>query len=206
MESPSPSNAPDNGSPSPGPTTARPKRRPSKVNRELSSAPMRVFAKVQLDAQLKRVEKEWARCAANAEEVAIHDLRVSLRRFGEGLWLFRRLFPKPARKQVREEFRTIMRLSARVRDVDIVIGSYALSGVAPSPEIGLFLENERSIAEAAFNAALAVGLKTAASQRWRETLQLVPQATQSPDPPAAPEEVDRVVPVPAENTAGDAQP
>jgi CHAD domain-containing protein len=167
---------------------------------------MPAFAKIQLDAQLKRVEKEWARCAVNAEEVAIHDLRVSLRRFGEGLWLFRRLFPKPARKQVREEFRTIMRLSARVRDVDIVIGSYALSGVPPTPAMGLFLENERSIAEAAFNAALAVGLKTSASQRWRETLQLVPQTTPSQQALAAPDEVAPVTPVPAEDTAGDPQP
>jgi len=114
---------------------------------------------------------------------------VALRRFGEGLWLFRRLFPKAERRQVREELRGVMRLSARVRDVDIVLGSFTLASVAVSAEIRLFLENERSIAAAAFEAALAVGLRTQAGRRWRETLKLSPKAPPAseviPDSPGA---------------------
>ncbi|MGA7409521.1 MAG: CHAD domain-containing protein [Bryobacteraceae bacterium] len=147
----------------------------SHVNQGLSAAPIQEFARFQLDERLKRVEKEWGRCAGTADEIAIHDFRVALRRFGEGLWLFRRLFPKHERRQVREELRAVMRLSARVRDVDIVMGSFTLAAVTVSPEILLFLQNERSIAEAAFEAALAVGLRTEAGKRWRQTLQLVPE-------------------------------
>ncbi len=178
MESQSPSNAPDSEpveSAQPRPVLRRTNRRSgSHVNHELSVAPIQEFARLQLDERLKRVEKEWERCAGAADELAIHDFRVALRRFGEGLWLFRRLFRKPDRRQVREELRAVMRLSARVRDVDIVMGSFTLAGVTVSPEIRLFLQNERSIAEAAFEAALAVGLRTQAGKRWRQTLHLKP--------------------------------
>ncbi len=168
----------------------------SHVDQELSAAPIQDFARFQLDERLKRVEKEWGRCAGAADELAIHDFRVALRRFGEGLWLFRRLFPKAERRQVREELRAVMRLSARVRDVDIVMGSFTLAGVTVSSEIQLFLQNERSIAEAAFEAALAVGLRTEAGKRWRQTLHLsqdeapageaLPAGETIPHPPAQP--------------------
>ena len=180
MESPSPSNVLDSepGESAQPRLVARRTRRPPQahVNKELSAVSIRDFAKVQLDERLKRVEKEWGRCAGAADEIAIHDFRVALRRFGEGLWLFRRLFPRAKRRQVREELRAVMRLSARVRDVDIVMGSFTLAGVTVSTEILLFLQNERSIAEAAFEATLAVGLRTEAGKRWRQTLHLVQEA------------------------------
>jgi hypothetical protein len=187
MESPSPSNAPVNEPTQEQPAPAKTRRRRSRISHDLSTAPIQVFAKGQLDERLTRVEREWERCAGKADESAIHDFRVSLRRFGEGLWLFRRLFPKGERKQVRTELRAVMRLSARVRDVDIVVGSFALANATVSPEVRLFLENERSIAEAAFNAALAVGLRTTVGRRWRQTLCLVretpPHDDVIPEPP-----------------------
>ena len=203
MESPSPSNALE-GEPGeaaqPRPDAVRTRRTPrSHVNQQLSVAPIQDFARFQLDERLKRVEKEWVRCAGAADEVSIHDFRVALRRFGEGLWLFRRLFPKAERRQVREELRAVMRLSARVRDVDIVMGSFTLAGVTVRPEILLFLQNERSIAEAAFEAALAVGLRTEAGKRWRQTLRL-PQET----PPASEPVTD--CPFEAADPAADADP
>jgi hypothetical protein len=180
MESPSPSNAlvsEAGESAHPRPVARRTRRTPlSHVNQEMSAAPIQDFARAQLDERLKRVEKEWGRCAGAADELAIHDFRVALRRFGEGLWLFRRLFPKADRRQVREELRAVMRLSARVRDVDIVMGSFTPAGVTVGAELVLFLQNERSIAEAAFEAALAVGLRTEAGKRWRQTLHLVREA------------------------------
>jgi CHAD domain len=183
MESPSPSNAPEaepNELVPPQPVVRRRRRAPaSNVNQALSATPIQDFARAQLDERLKRVEKEWGRCAGTADELAIHDFRVALRRFGEGLWLFRRLFPKADRRQVREELRAVMRLSARVRDVDIVMGSFTLATVAVSPQIQLFLQNERSVAEAAFEAALAVGLRTEAGSRWRRTLHLSQEAASS---------------------------
>jgi len=200
MESPSPSNALDREpgeSPQPRPVVRRRSRPPlSHVNQELSAAPIQEFARSQLDQRLRRVEKEWERCAGAADEIAIHDFRVALRRFGEGLWLFRRLFPKAERRQVREELRAVMRLSARVRDVDIVMGSFTLAGVTVSAEILLFLQNERSIAEAAFEAALAVGLRTEAGKRWRQTLHLAPDAAAPSE--AIPDSPGEVTDPPAE--------
>jgi CHAD domain len=178
MESPSTSSALDSqpGEPAEAVLVFRRTGRLPHINHDLSAAPIQIFARSQLDERLKRVEKEWERCAGNLDELSIHDFRVALRRFGEGLWLFRRLFPKAQRRQVREELRGVMRLSARVRDVDIVMGSFTLASVAVSPEIRLFLENERSIAAAAFEASLAVGLRTQAGRRWRQTIELSPKA------------------------------
>src|SRR5262249_7426450 len=116
---------------------------------------------------------------------AVHDFRVSLRRFGEALWLFRRLFPKRERKQVREELRVVMKLAGRVRDCDIGVQAFQDASVSVAPALGLFLKSERATGEAALQAALAVGVRTEAVWRWKAALQLESLS----EAPAAPEPV-----------------
>jgi hypothetical protein len=140
----------------------------------LAALSIKEFAVRQLASRLGRVEVEWDRCAESSGADEIHDLRVSLRRFGETLWLFRRLFPKRERKQVRAELKTVLGFAGDTRDVDIAFESFQAAGVTLSAEFRLHLESERAIAEAALVATLAVGRRTRIIERWRRALSLYP--------------------------------
>jgi len=142
------------------------------MDRRLSQLPLDDFAKERLLSLLSRSAQEWDRCAVSPDADAIHDFRVSLRRFSEALRLFKDLFPKPPRNQVRSELRQVMRLAGRTRDIDIAREAFVLSDATVSPGTDLFLNNERAIAEAAFRAALSVGVITQVTKRWDQTLGL----------------------------------
>jgi len=130
------------------------------------------FVRELLEERLRRANKEWRRCARKAGAEEVHDLRVSLRRFGENLWLFRRMFSKRERKQVRSEFKAVMGLTGAVRDADIAIESFDKAGIEAGLACRIALHNARATAEAALAAALAVGLRTDVAGRWRATLRL----------------------------------
>jgi CHAD domain-containing protein len=142
------------------------------MDRRLAELSLHAFAADRLTFQLGRVGEEWGKCARSADASSIHDLRVALRRFSEALRLFKNRFPKAARNHVRSEIRQIMNLAGNTRDIDITRESFALADATLTPELTLFLENERAIAEAALRAALAVGLSTDFGRRWTETLAL----------------------------------
>ena len=146
----------------------------------LAELPITGFAREQLLFRLSRLTKEWRHCARNADEDAVHDLRVSLRRFGETLRAFRRFFPKRAHQQIREEIRQIMNFAGRTRDVDIARHSFQQAGLSLYPRLELHLTNERAVASAGLRAPLAVGLETDFAARWRRTLALDSIALPSP--------------------------
>jgi hypothetical protein len=145
---------------------------------EAQGVPLDRFVRELLEKRLRRANKEWRRCARKAGAEEVHDLRVSLRRFGENLWLFRRMFPKRERKQVRDEFKAVMGLTGAVRDADIAIESFDKAGIEAGLACRIALHNARATAEAALAAALAVGLRTDVAGRWRATLRLVEERGQ----------------------------
>lgn len=157
------------------------------MDRRLAQLSLDAFAADRLVFQLGRVAEEWTKCAHSADPSSIHDLRVALRRFSEILRLFKQRFPKDTRSQVRSEIRQIMKLAGNARDIDITRESFALADAPLAPNLSLFLENERAIAEAALCAALAVGLSTAFRRRWTEALAL--NSTEITVPAAAPPDV-----------------
>jgi CHAD domain-containing protein len=142
------------------------------MDARLAQLPFSVYAREQLLARLTRLEEEWAHCAEQSDAESVHDLRVAIRRLGEPLRLFKGLFRKRQRKQVRAELKLNLSLAARMRDADIAREMFALANIALSPELALHLSNERAIAEAALRASLAAGMGSGFGKRWRETLRL----------------------------------
>jgi hypothetical protein len=147
----------------------------SSVTDEIQGVSLDRFARALLEEKLRLANKEWRRCARKPGADEVHDLRVSLRRFGENLWLFRRLFPKRERKQVRSELKTVMGLTGAVRDADVAIEGFEKAGVEAGLACRIALNNARATAEAALAAALAVGLRTNVAGRWSATLHLAGQ-------------------------------
>jgi CHAD domain-containing protein len=142
------------------------------MDEHLAQLAMKPFASDRLKNLLERVESEWQKCAAKADADAVHDFRVSLRRFGEALRMFKELMPRPGYKQVTAERKQVMRFAGAVRDVDIARESFIYSDLTIPPDLDSFLANERALAEAALRAALAVGLESSFRKRWDEALRL----------------------------------
>jgi CHAD domain-containing protein len=142
------------------------------MDTRLAQLPLSAYVREQLEARMARLEEEWARCAEHSDADSVHDLRVAIRRLREALRLFKSLFPKQQRKQVRSELSLTMSLAGRTRDLDSARDSFARADVELSPELALHLSNERAIAEAALRASLSAGILSGFGKRWRSTLRL----------------------------------
>ncbi|HEX6545230.1 MAG TPA: CHAD domain-containing protein, partial [Bryobacteraceae bacterium] len=142
------------------------------MNEHLAQLVMKPFACDRLRNLLGRVDSEWQKCAVKSDADGVHDFRVTLRRFGEALRMFKELMPKAGCKQVKAERKQVMRFAGAVRDVDIARESFLYSDLTIPRDLEVFLANERALAEAALRAALAVGLEGSFQKRWDEALRL----------------------------------
>jgi CHAD domain-containing protein len=75
----------------------------------------------QMNRLLTRLAFEVHRAAKKPGPVEIHDLRVSIRRFSQGLELFSDFFPKWEAKKIRRMLKRMMRLTSSIRDRDIAL-------------------------------------------------------------------------------------
>jgi CHAD domain-containing protein len=82
---------------------------------------MRRYALEQISGLLNRLafEVEHARAVRDAD--AVHDLRVTIRRFGRSLRAFSPFVPPRAVKQIKNQLRHMMDLAGEVRNRDITM-------------------------------------------------------------------------------------
>jgi CHAD domain-containing protein len=82
---------------------------------------MHDFAVEQMNRLLTTLAFEVHRAAKKPGPDEIHDLRVSIRRFSQGLELFSSFFPKWEVKKIRRMLKRMMRLTSSIRDRDITL-------------------------------------------------------------------------------------
>jgi len=75
----------------------------------------------QMNRLLTTLAFQVHRAAQKPGPVEIHDLRVSIRRFSQGLQLFSDFFPKWEVKKIRRMLKRMMRLTSSIRDHDIAL-------------------------------------------------------------------------------------
>jgi CHAD domain-containing protein len=75
----------------------------------------------QMNRLLTTLAFQVHRAAQKPGPVEIHDLRVSIRRFSQGLQLFSDFFPKWEVKKIRRLLKRMMRLTSSIRDHDIAL-------------------------------------------------------------------------------------
>ena len=86
-----------------------------------AATPIREYAIEQVNHLLTRLAFEVHRAAKKPGADEIHDLRVSIRRFSQGLDVFRDFFPCWEVKKVRKRLKRMMRLTSQLRDRDITL-------------------------------------------------------------------------------------
>ena len=82
---------------------------------------IRDYAVEQMNRLLTRLAFQVHRAAKKPGPDEIHDLRVSIRRFSQGLELFADFFPKWESKKIHKTLKRMMRLTSSVRDRDITL-------------------------------------------------------------------------------------
>lgn len=130
------------------------------------------FATKQLSHLLDRASKAVRSCSEQITEEAIHDLRVSLRRFDETLRAFKALFPKPHYQIVHKEVREILRAAGQARDIDIALAAFHQAQITPSSALSAQLKAQRITAERELFTSLKASRASKFSSRWRSQLSL----------------------------------
>src|SRR5580700_4728194 len=93
---------------------------------------MHDYAIEQMNRMLTTLAFQVHRAAKKPGPDEIHDLRVSIRRFSQGLQLFADFFPKWEIKKIRRMLKRMMRLTSSIRDRDIALEFLAESEPASS--------------------------------------------------------------------------
>ncbi len=79
------------------------------------------YAIEQMNGLLTTLAFQVHRAARKPGPDEIHDLRVSMRRFAQGLQLFSGFFPKWEVKKIRRMLKRMMQITSSIRDRDITL-------------------------------------------------------------------------------------
>jgi CHAD domain-containing protein len=135
---------------------------------------MHDYAVEQMNRLLTTLAFQVHRAAKKPGPDEIHDLRVSIRRFSQGLELFADFFPKWEIKKINRMLKRMMRLTSSIRDRDITLEFLAESKPA-SAQHGAHqprLAKERSAYQRQFAEMVRRWSTHDFSAKWRDGLSL----------------------------------
>jgi CHAD domain-containing protein len=101
------------------------------------------FARLETEARMTRFFAELERATRTPDEEAVHDLRVSIRRFSQALRIFAPLLPGKAVKRIRGRMKVVMDAAAVVRDLDVGMQELAGLGVEAEDPVVVQMRAER---------------------------------------------------------------
>jgi CHAD domain-containing protein len=135
---------------------------------------MRDYAIEQMNRLLTTVAFQVHRAAKKPGPDEIHDLRVSIRRFSQGLELFATFFPKWEVKKIHRMLKRMMRLTSSIRDRDITLEFLTNSQHGSSPHTAhrTRLAKQRSTYQRQFAEMVRRWSARDFSAKWRNGLSL----------------------------------
>lgn len=136
------------------------------------------FARRRASELLGRLAFEVRNVCAKKDPEAVHDLRVSIRRFTQALLALQPLFPRREAKRIRRRLRAMMDLAARIRNRDIATGLFTAAGVARDAPVFSRLAGEREQARGELVRLARSWRSRNFTGRWRTALRLRGRPTQ----------------------------
>jgi CHAD domain-containing protein len=134
-----------------------------------AATPIRDYALDQVNHLLTRLAFQVHRAAKQPGPDEIHDLRVGIRRFSQGLDVFRDFFPPWEVKKVTKRLKRMMKLTSQIRDRDITLEF--LADVKHTTHRQRF-ERERAEYEREFSEMVRRWSARDFSAKWRTGLSL----------------------------------
>ena len=130
------------------------------------------FASAQASRLLGKLAFQVRHAAKRPNEEAIHDLRVSIRRFSQSVREFRQFFPRRQTKKILKQLDKVMDLAAEMRNRDIAIELIGGEGGAAGSAFAANLAEEREEAKRNLTRALVHWRRRDFSRKWRPWLAL----------------------------------
>lgn len=115
---------------------------------------MRAFALDQTAARAEKMAAEVQRTVGSPDVEAVHDLRVSIRRFSQCLRTFRQWLPRGDRRRIRKRLKAVMDACSEVRDRDIALELTRGDGLPEDAALYRRLQADRTSAAVALQALL----------------------------------------------------
>ena len=133
--------------------------------------PIRDFAVQQINRLLSDLAFEAHRATRSRDPEAIHDLRVTIRRFGEALRLFPEFLPHREIKRIRKSLDRMMDVTSEIRNRDIAL-KYLGKERLKDPALRARLQRDRRIHEREFARTTRRWASRDFSAKWRTGLSL----------------------------------
>ncbi|HYL35129.1 MAG TPA: CHAD domain-containing protein [Bryobacteraceae bacterium] len=130
--------------------------------------PIREYAIEQMNHLLTTLAFQVHRAAKRPGAKEIHDLRVSIRRFSQGLLLFGGFFPKWEVKKIKRMLKRMLSLTSELRDRDIALAFIGATNQAARRR----LEKERKSFARQFSEMVRRWSARDFSAKWRNGLSL----------------------------------
>jgi len=127
------------------------------------------YAVEQTNRLLTTLAYQVHRAAKKPGAEEIHDLRVSVRRFSQGLELFEEFFPKWEVKKIRRMLKRVMSVTSDIRDRDITLDFLKEAGHAGHQSR---VQKERLTYQRQFSEMLRRWSAQDFSAKWRNGLSL----------------------------------
>ena len=133
---------------------------------------MRNYARQQTSALLRRLAYQANRAHKGADEDAVHDLRVAIRRLNRCLRVFSQFYPGKSWKKVRRRLKVMMKAAGEVRDRDIAARLLREAGMPAEAAAFRTLEEERAYAARTLLSQVHHWRRQSFSREWRAELGL----------------------------------
>ena len=130
------------------------------------------FASAQAGRLLRKLAMQVRHAAKHPNEEAIHDLRVSIRRFSQCLREFRQFFPRHHTNKIMKQLANVMDLAAEMRNRDVAIELIDGNGASAESVLAANLREEREQAKRKLTKALTHWRHRDFSRKWRPWLDL----------------------------------
>jgi CHAD domain-containing protein len=130
------------------------------------------FARRQANRLLADLGRKLARTAESASPAAVHDLRVSIRRFTQVLAVFKAAFPAHERKKIRRKLKQLMDPAGEVRDCDIAAILIPKLDPKTAPQLRPKLQRDRKTAERKLTQSLRGLVDRELGAKWRVELEI----------------------------------
>ncbi|MBZ5608404.1 MAG: CHAD domain-containing protein [Acidobacteriia bacterium] len=151
----------------------------------------RKFAAEQTSKLLRRLAFQINRGLKSRDAAAIHDLRVSIRRFTQALVVFKPCYRGKEMRKIRQRLKRIMIPAGEVRNHDIALKLISKSPRGDASELRSKLQGRRKESERLLMSLLKRWTERRSSQKWRAELEAALARPEQPAGSMAVEELAR---------------
>lgn len=140
------------------------------ARQEAWNRPAPEFARIEVESRFEKFLTELDRSTREHDDEAVHDLRVSIRRFSQALRIFSPLLPAKGVKKIRARLSIVMEASSIVRDLDVGIEALKDLGIGEDDDIIVGMREERRRAELRFVGQVCLLRADDLESDWRARL------------------------------------